>query len=184
MEFVEAGDARVPINTLALLILVATRRTRGGTGGTGCSNPTKMERFAIQRTVLHWPVGRAWLMTRGPVHGGAADYGFLASDRFRSCALVGGEMDRVTQRLHIDRVVLLVNAVTGGPYEEADLTEEWCEDQMAAGLTLEEAEAEAMKWIREENSPGVIRQKLLSDPQQRSTVRKEVRTHLRYLRGA
>ena len=32
----------------------------------------------------------------------------VASDRFRSRALVGGEMDRVTQRLHIDKVVLLV----------------------------------------------------------------------------
>ena len=74
--------------------------------------------------------------------------------------------------------------VTGGPYEEADLVEEWCEDQMAAGLTTEEAEAEALKWIREENSSGVMRQKLLSDPQQRSTVRKEMRAHLRYLRGA
>jgi hypothetical protein len=47
---------------------------------------------------------------RPPWHGGAANYGFLASDRFRYRALVGGEMDRVTQRLHIDRVVLLVNA--------------------------------------------------------------------------
>jgi hypothetical protein len=74
--------------------------------------------------------------------------------------------------------------VTGGPYEEADITEEWCEDQMAAGLTLEEAEAEALMWIREEKSSGVRRQKLLSDPQQRSTVRKEMRAHLRYLRGA
>jgi hypothetical protein len=111
MEFVEAGDARVPINTLALLTLGAIRRTRGGIGGTGCSNPTNMERLAIQTSVLHWPVGRAWLMTHGlPWHGGAANYGFLASDRFRSRALVGGEMDRVTQRLHIDRVVLLVNA--------------------------------------------------------------------------
>jgi hypothetical protein len=55
--------------------------------------------------------GRAWLMTHGPPwHGGAANYRFLASDRFRSRALVGGEMDRVTQRLHIDRVVLLVDA--------------------------------------------------------------------------
>lgn len=43
-------------------------------------------------------------------HGGAANYGFPASDRFRSPALVGGEMDRVTRRLHIDTVVLLVNA--------------------------------------------------------------------------
>jgi hypothetical protein len=70
--------------------------------------------------------------------------------------------------------------VTGGPYEEADITEEWCEDQMAAGLTLEEPKP----WIREENSSGVRRQKLLSDPQQRSTVRKKMRAHLRYVRGA
>jgi hypothetical protein len=48
--------------------------------------------------------------------------------------------------------------VTGGQYEEADITEEWCEDQMAAGLTLEEAEAEALMWIREEKSSGVRRQ--------------------------
>jgi hypothetical protein len=48
--------------------------------------------------------------TRPSWHGGAVNYRFLASDRFRSRALVGGEMDRVTQRLHIDRVVLLVDA--------------------------------------------------------------------------
>jgi predicted ATPase len=34
----------------------------------------------------------------------------VASDRFRSRAPVGSEMDRVTQRLHIDRVALLVKA--------------------------------------------------------------------------
>jgi len=73
--------------------------------------------------------------------------------------------------------------VTGGPYEEADITEEWCEDQVAAGPTLEEAEAEALRWTCEENSSGVRRQKLLSDPRQRSTVRKEMRAHLRYLRA-
>jgi hypothetical protein len=70
-----------------------------------------MERFAVQGSVLHWPVGRAWLTTHGrPWHGGAANYGFLASDGFRSGALVGGAMDRVTQRLHFGRVVLLVDA--------------------------------------------------------------------------
>jgi hypothetical protein len=35
IELVEAGDARVPNDTLALLTLGAIRRTRGGTGGTG-----------------------------------------------------------------------------------------------------------------------------------------------------
>src|SRR5215218_7209017 len=101
MEFVEAGDARVPINTLALLTLRAIRPTRGGIGGTA-RDPEIGAALAGGSGVAD--------DARSPWHGGAANYGFLASDRFRSCALVGGELDRVTQRLHIDRVVLLVNA--------------------------------------------------------------------------
>jgi hypothetical protein len=48
MEFVEARDARVPINILAMLTLGAIRQTRGGISGTGCSNPTNMKRLAIR----------------------------------------------------------------------------------------------------------------------------------------
>jgi hypothetical protein len=40
-----------------------------------------------------------------------------------------------------------------------------------------------MKWLREGASTGVMRQKTLDDPQQRSAIRKEMRVQLKALRG-
>jgi hypothetical protein len=108
MEFVEAGDARVPINKLALLTLGANE---------GWNWRNWMLESHKYGTARDPEIGAALAGGSGvaddarpPWHGGAANYGFLASDRFRSRAPVGGEMDRVTRRLHIDRIVLLVNA--------------------------------------------------------------------------
>jgi len=67
-------------------------------------------------------------------------------------------------------------------YEEADLIEEWCEDRLGAGLTIHAAMVEAVKWLREDSSGGVMRQQLLENPQHRSTVRREMRAVLRALR--
>jgi len=36
-----------------------------------------------------------------------------------------------------------------------------------------------MKWLREEAATGVMRQRMLEDPQQRSAVRKEMRVKLK-----
>jgi hypothetical protein len=67
-------------------------------------------------------------------------------------------------------------------YEEADLLEEWCEDRVEAGLSVYDASVEAVKWLREDIEGGVTRQRMLEDPQARSTVRRQMRSALRQLR--
>ena len=69
--------------------------------------------------------------------------------------------------------------VTSGPFEEAELTEEWCEERVLAGGDLATSMSEAHAWIRADGGDGVSRQKLLEDPQRRSRVRLEMRQHLR-----
>ena len=44
---------------------------------------------------------------------------------------------------------------------------------------MKQATDEAMKWLREEAATGVMRQRMLEDPQQRSAVRKEMRVKLK-----
>lgn len=88
---------------------------------------------------------------------------------------------------HNSRVVVpswQYQEVTSGPFEEADLIEEWCEDQVSDKVTVPEATNEVMKWLRGGASTGVMRQKMLDDPQQRSAIRKEMRGQLKALRGA
>lgn len=72
-------------------------------------------------------------------------------------------------------------AVSSPAYEEADLIEEWVEVRSEAGVDLNAATVEAVKWLREDAGGGVMRQKLLEDPQSRSTVRRQMRTALRQL---
>lgn len=72
--------------------------------------------------------------------------------------------------------------VVSPAYEEADLIEEWCEDRLTDSLRLPDAEHEAMGWLRDEQNSGQTRQSLLEDPQRRSAVRQEMRSHLRGLR--
>ncbi|MGH3683560.1 MAG: hypothetical protein ACRDQY_24860 [Pseudonocardiaceae bacterium] len=73
-------------------------------------------------------------------------------------------------------------AVSSSAYEEADLIEEWCEERVEAALEVQEASIEAIKWLREDTSGGVTRQRMLEDPQNRSTVRQQMRAALRQLR--
>ena len=70
-------------------------------------------------------------------------------------------------------------AVSSPAYEEADIIEEWCEERIDAGLDLREATVEALKWLREDAGTGVTRQRLLENPQSRSTVRRQMRAALR-----
>jgi hypothetical protein len=73
---------------------------------------------------------------------------------------------------------LQFQAANEGVYEEADLIEEWCLDRGDQGVDPLEATSECVEWLRVTVN-GVRRQDLLRDPQQRSTVRKEMRAHLR-----
>jgi hypothetical protein len=72
--------------------------------------------------------------------------------------------------------------VSSPAYEEADLIEEWCEERIEVGLTIPEATVEVMKWLREEVGGGVTRQTMLEQPQNRSTVRRQMRAALKGLR--
>ncbi|MBC7762514.1 MAG: hypothetical protein H7201_12130 [Candidatus Saccharibacteria bacterium] len=73
--------------------------------------------------------------------------------------------------------------VTSAEYEEADLTEDWCEDRARAGVDLPAATKEAHDWFRSDSGSGSGSwQSLLQDPQQRSVVRRAMRTEAR-MRG-
>ncbi|MGW0467708.1 hypothetical protein ACWDX6_20960 [Streptomyces sp. NPDC003027] len=69
-----------------------------------------------------------------------------------------------------------------GVYEEADLIEEWCTEREDDEVKPLDATAECVAWLREAGPDGRRRQDLLHDPQQRSTVRKEMRSRLKELR--
>lgn len=82
---------------------------------------------------------------------------------------------------HNSRVVVptgdFLKAV-GGPFEEADLVEEWCEERASTDPAV--ASAECLAWLRQPSTPeGIPRQRLLEDEQNRSTIRREMRRHLR-----
>lgn len=86
---------------------------------------------------------------------------------------------------HNSRVVVpthTYNEVAAGPYEEADLTEVWCEARMVDGLSVDEATTECLEWLREVHTPdGPTRQRLMVDPQHRASIRAVARQHLRSL---
>ena len=69
--------------------------------------------------------------------------------------------------------------VSGGPYEEADLTEEWVDERVDSGLEVRDAMGEALTWLREPVGSGLRRQDLLEDPQERSSIRRAMRSYLR-----
>lgn len=69
-------------------------------------------------------------------------------------------------------------------FEEADLIEDWCMERVDRGLKVTDATAECIAWLREEQDGQPMRQELLRDPQQRSTVRQQMKRHLRTLREA
>jgi hypothetical protein len=72
--------------------------------------------------------------------------------------------------------------VASGPFDEADLIEDWCEERMYAGVGSADATVEAMKWLREDVNGALTRQQRLEDPQERSAVRSEMRRALRSMR--
>jgi hypothetical protein len=86
---------------------------------------------------------------------------------------------------HNSRVVVPTfqyQEVTRGQFDEADLIEEWCETRTTDAVTVDDATREAVTWLREQPTVGGrTRQQLLEDPQQVSSVRKELRRRLREL---
>lgn len=109
----------------------------------------------------------------------------LALDKRIACLSQTG-VNLLLQRWvhHNSRVVVptaMYQEVSSPAYEETDLVEEWCEERIEAGLEIQEATIEAMKWLREDSGGGVSRQRMLQDPQNRSTVRRQMRATLRQL---
>jgi hypothetical protein len=106
----------------------------------------------------------------------------LPEERLSTLSQVG--VNLLLQRWvhHNSRVVVptgMLQLVTSGPFEEADLTEEWCDEAVAHGVSLTVAMEDAHSWIRSEGSQGTSRQVMLEDPQNRSAIRKALRQHLR-----
>lgn len=110
----------------------------------------------------------------------------LALDKRIACLSQTG-VNLLLQRWvhHNSRVVVptaTYQEVSSPAYEEADLIEEWCEERVEDALAVQEAAVEAIKWLREDTDGGVTRQRMLEDPQNRSTVRRQMRAALRQLR--
>jgi hypothetical protein len=86
---------------------------------------------------------------------------------------------------HSSRVVVAshqYNEVTCGPYEEADITEDWCAERLPDGLNVREATAECLGWLRQTHTAGgPMRQQLLEDHQRRTLVRQAARAYVRSL---
>lgn len=89
---------------------------------------------------------------------------------------------------HNTRVVVptfRLDEVTGGPYEEADITEDWTEARVSPDRSMQAAQVECLGWLREPDPPGGrSRQDLLNDPQSRSTIRVAARRAWRALQQA
>lgn len=71
-----------------------------------------------------------------------------------------------------------LDEVTSGPFEEADLAGEWCDEAVAVGIDLLTANSEFIAWMRADLGDGATRQKMITNPQLRSRVRQEIRSEL------
>lgn len=74
----------------------------------------------------------------------------------------------------------ILSEVVEGPFEEADLLEEWVEAVSANGVPALQAMQSANEWLRQDVG-GVTRQDALADRQTRSRIRREAREHIRGL---
>jgi hypothetical protein len=84
---------------------------------------------------------------------------------------------------HNSRVVvptITINVQTSGPFEEADLIQEACEDLIAAGTAINDASAKVDGWLGESAGDSATSHRdMLADPQQRSVVRSSLRRQVR-----
>lgn len=82
---------------------------------------------------------------------------------------------------HFSRVTVKTIAfmeANEGIFEEADLIEDWCMFREEAGVKTIDAVTECVAWLSEDVG-GQRRQNLLKDAQQRSSVRQQMREHLK-----
>lgn len=110
----------------------------------------------------------------------------LDTDRRVACMSQRG-VNLLLQRWvhHNSRVIVPTydyHEVTSPQYEEADIIEEWCIDREEDGVSLDDATVEIDTWLTGDHSGSPPRSRL-EDAQQRSAVRREVRSHIRTVRG-
>lgn len=108
-----------------------------------------------------------------------------ASNRIACLTPLGINLMLQRRVKHFSRVTVQTftfQDANAGVYEEADIVEDWCIDREDDGLKTSEAMAECVDWLREDLG-GRTRQQMLQDPQQASTVRKEMTRRLRELRA-
>jgi hypothetical protein len=88
---------------------------------------------------------------------------------------------------HNSRVVVpttTYQAVNEAQFEEADIIENWCTDRADDAVELSDAAAEIDAFLSSTSiESGMPNRQLLVVPQKRTTVRRQVRTHLRSVRG-
>lgn len=86
------------------------------------------------------------------------------------------------RRVHYDTRVVVptrdIEAVTGGVYEEADITEDWCEAASAAGIEAGVATKDCVNWLREDLGGGLTRQQMLEDHQNWCGIRRAAREEM------
>lgn len=87
---------------------------------------------------------------------------------------------------HNSRVVVETDkyqAASSGPFAEADLVEDWCEERISESVDRLAATAEAHEWLRSAlATANHTWQELLESPQTRSEVTRQSRDELRRLR--
>lgn len=125
-----------------------------------------------------------------PKEDAAADFGdpyivspaqLTAGHRVACLSSVGINLMLQRQNHKSGRVVVPTfefQAANEGVYEEADLIEEWCLHRGDQGIDPLKATGECVEWLRVTVN-GISRQDSLRHPQQRSTVRRDMRAHLR-----
>lgn len=83
---------------------------------------------------------------------------------------------------HNSRVVVSTsrfNDVISGPFEEADIVGEVCDDLVFGGGSLTRAEALIDDWLSDGHPAGSDRRSALSDPQHRASIRQQARVQTR-----
>ena len=88
------------------------------------------------------------------------------------------------RRLHHNSRVIVptatLSAATVGPFNEAELTEEWIDERAEYGVEPLQALAECSNWL-DARVGTVSRQDALSNPQHASRIRREARQHWKSL---
>lgn len=143
---------------------------------------------------LHkWSTGHFKVMPLPGLMGGhyAASFdeiGLVASevltDKARVACLTPFGINLLQQRFvwHLTRFLAPTHRLgeaSEAVFEEADLCEEWVAAASESGVPPEEAASSFHEWIRESDGSGASRQSLLTEPQRRAGIRREMREHMR-----